>query len=87
MMRHAAANARRGLHADRIVLLASHRPFNVISKSKTGIKMTKEGRVRYSKPRYIPASAKYPMRDDFQASTANSAKIEYNETVMLSVIM
>src|SRR6266436_2142331 len=80
-MRHAAANARRWFHADRTDLFASHRLFNAISKNKMGIKMTKEARVRHSKPKYIPASAKYPVRDDFKASTANSAKIEYNETV------
>jgi hypothetical protein len=70
-----------------MVLCASHRPFNTMSNNKTGIKMTKEGRVRHSKPRNIPASAKYRMRDVFQASTANSVKMEYSETVMLSVMM
>src|SRR6266566_6532460 len=86
-IRHAVANARMGLHADRMDLFASHRPFNKTSKNMMGIKTMKEARVRHSKPRNIPASAKYSMRDDRQARTANSAKIEYNETVTLSCIM
>src|SRR6266699_1558252 len=86
-IRHAVANARMGLHADRMDWFASHRPFHQTSKNMMGIKPLKEARVRHSKPRNIPASAKYSMRDDRQARTANSAKIEYNETVMLSVIM
>src|SRR6266478_1125045 len=86
-IRHAVANARMWLHADRMDLFASHRPFNKTSKSMMGIKTMKGARVRHSKPRNIPARAKYRMRDDRQAFTANSAKIEYNETVMLSVIV
>jgi hypothetical protein len=53
----------------------------------TGIKTTNEGRVRHSKPKNMPASAKYRMRSVFHASTAKRAKREYSETVVLSVIM
>src|SRR5260370_34335289 len=86
-MRHAAANARRCLHDDRMVLPASHRAFTTMSNNRMGIKTTKEGRVRHSKRRNVPANAECRVRDVFQASTANSAKMEDSETGMLAVMM
>src|SRR5215831_19511149 len=86
-MRHAIANTRRWLHTDSVDFFATHRQFTATSANEMGTKMLKERRVRHSSPKNVPANAKYRTRKVFQASTANNAKMEYSETVMLSVIM
>src|SRR5258705_8721911 len=86
-MRHATANTRRWLHTDNVDFFATHRQFATMSTNEMGTKMMKERRVRHSSPNNVPANAKYHTREVFQASTPNNAKMEYSETVMLSVIM